>query len=40
MDKDEGSGNSNNSGGEFIPLFPFAMVRNDEREGRFVDQNW
>ncbi len=22
------------------PLFPSAMVRDDEREGRFVDQRW
>jgi hypothetical protein len=22
------------------PLFPLAMVREDEREGRFVDQRW
>ncbi len=32
-DIDESSGNSDK-----YPLLPFAMVRDDEREGRFVDQ--
>jgi hypothetical protein len=32
---DESSGNSNK-----YPLLPLAMVRDDEREGRFVDKRW
>ncbi len=34
-DNNESSGNSNK-----YPCLPLAMVRDDEREGRFVDQRW